>query len=293
MKRTFPTLAAAKDAKDANHSKPHYLVNGSIKTIEPTYADEIGPAGSVNASIEDMAKWMVCMLDSSKYERGRLLKKSTWVELFKPQVIVPASQFYPTMQLIKPNWMTYGLGWFQHDYKGKKINYHTGSLAGEVAIHAQLPDSKLGIYVFANYDHAEVRHALVYKAFDLFALGGNRDWSAEFLKLYQGIKAKSDQVEKDFEAKRMSNTNPSRSLEEYAGRYTSPLYGELEITLADKKLLFNTNNFLKATLTHWHYDTFRGMFDKDWYGNALASFSLNATGKIEKVSFERKEFVKK
>ena len=290
MERTFPTLAAA---KDANHSKPHYLVNGSIKTIEPTYADEIGPAGSVNASIEDMAKWMVCMLDSSKYERGRLLKKSTWVELFKPQVIVPASQFYPTMQLIKPNWMTYGLGWFQHDYKGKKINYHTGSLAGEVAIHAQMPDSKLGIYVFANYDHAEVRHALVYKAFDLFALGGNRDWSAEFLKLYQGIKAKSDQVEKDFEAKRMSNTNPSRSLEEYAGKYTSPLYGELEITLADKKLLFNTNNFLKATLTHWHYDTFRGMFDKDWYGNALASFSLNATGKIEKVNFEGKEFVKK
>ena len=290
MKRTFPTLATA---KDENHAKPHYFVNGSIKVIEPSSADQIGPAGSVNSSIDDMSKWMACMLDSSKYPGGRLLKATTWKEMFTPQVIVPASQFYPTMQLIKPNWMTYGLGWFQHDYKGKKINYHTGSLAGEVAIHAQLPDSKLGIYVFGNYDHAEVRHALVYKAFDLYSLGGNRDWSSEFLTLYKGIQAKSDKADKDFEAKRVVNTNPAKPIEDYAGKYSSPIYGELELTLSEKKLLFNVNNFVKGSLAHWHYDTFRGMYEKDWYGNALAIFSLNATGKIDKVNFEGMEFTKK
>ncbi len=290
MTRTFSSL---KKVQDPNHSKPHFMVNGSIKAIEPTSADEIGPAGSVNSSIEDMGKWMACMLDSSKYEGGRLLKAGTWKELFKPQVLVPANEFYPTMQLIKPNWTTYGLGWFQHDYKGKKINYHTGSLAGEVAIHAQLPDSKLGVYVFGNYDHAEVRHALVYKTFDLFALGGNRDWSSEFLKLYTGIKQKSEKEEKDFEAKRVSNTNPTKPLEEYAGKYSDPLYGELEITVVNGALTFMANNFLKATLSHWHYDTFRGMYEKDWYGNAIATFQLNASGKIEKVNFEGMEFKKK
>jgi CubicO group peptidase (beta-lactamase class C family) len=289
MTRTFSTL---KKAQDPNHSKPHYMVNGSIKAIEPTSADEIGPAGSVNASIEDMGKWMVCMLDSSKYDGGRLLKASTWKELFKPQVIVPANEFYPTMQLIKPNWTTYGLGWFQHDYNGKKINYHTGSLAGEVAIHAQLPDSKLGVYVFGNYDHAEVRHALVYKTFDLFALGGNRDWSTEFLKLYTGLKQQGEKEEKDFEAKRVTNTNPTKPLAEYAGKYTDPLYGELEITVTNSALMFSANNFLKATLSHWHYDTFRGMYEKDWYGSALANFSLDTSGKIEKVDFEGMVFKK-
>jgi CubicO group peptidase (beta-lactamase class C family) len=289
MTGTFSTL---KKAQDPNHSKPHYMVNGSIKAIEPTSADEIGPAGSVNASIEDMGKWMVCMLDSSKYNGGRLLKASTWKELFKPQVLVPANEFYPTMQLIKPNWTTYGLGWFQHDYKGKKINYHTGSLAGEVAIHAQLPDSKLGVYVFGNYDHAEVRHALVYKTFDLFALGGNRDWSTEFLKLYTGLKQQGEKEEKDFEAKRVANTKPTKSLDEYAGKYTDPLYGELEIAVVNGALAFTANNFLKATLSHWHYDTFRGMYEKDWYGKAIANFSLNTAGKIEKVNFEGMDFVK-
>lgn len=289
MMRAFATLTAA---KDINHSKPHYLVNGSIKTIEATNADHIGPAGSVNASIDDMSKWMICMLDSSKYAGGRLLKATTWKEMFKPQVIVPANQFYPTMQLTQPNWTTYGLGWFQHDYKGKKINFHTGSLAGEIAINAQLPDSKLGIYVFGNLDHAEIRHALLYKAFDLFALGGSRDWSAEFLTLYKDIQAKSDKVEKDFEAKRITNTNPTKPLEEYAGKYSHPLYGELEIIVRDNKLICNANNHLKATLSHWHYDTFRGTYEKDWYGNALATFILGATGKIEKINFEGMEFKK-
>lgn len=289
MKRTFSTL---KSIQDANQSKPHYFVNGSIKVIEPTSADRVGPAGSVYSCIDDISKWVVCMLDSSKYEGGRLLKSSTWTELFRPQVIIPASEFYPTMKLTKPNWTTYGLGWFQHDYKGKKINYHTGSLAGEIAINGQLPDAKLGIYVFGNYDHAEVRHALVYKAFDVFALGGNRDWNTEFLALYNGIKEKSEKAEKDFEAKRVANTNPSKPLADYAGKYSDPLYGEIEITLADKKLLVNVNNFVKATLSHWHYDTFRGEYEKDWYGKAIASFSLDATGKVEKMNFEGMEFKK-
>jgi hypothetical protein len=239
-----------------------------------------------------MGKWMACMLDSSKYDGGRLLKASTWKELFKPQVLVPANEFYPTMQLIKPNWTTYGLGWFQHDYKGKKINYHTGSLDGEVAIHAQLPDSQLGVYVFGNYDHAEVRHALVYKTFDLFALGGNRDWSFEFLKLYAGLKQKGEKEKKDFEAKRVANTNPTKPLAEYAGKYTDPLYGELEITVTNGALMFSANNFLKATLSHWHFDTFRGMYEKDWYGSAFANFSLDTSGKIEKVDFEGMVFKK-
>jgi CubicO group peptidase (beta-lactamase class C family) len=289
MKRTFSTL---KSIKDSNQSKPHYLVNGSIKVIEPTSADKVGPAGSVYSCIDDISKWVVCMLDSSKYEGGRLLKPNTWTELFKPQVIVPASQFYPTMKIIKPNWTTYGLGWFQHDYKGKKINYHTGSLAGEIAIHGQLPDAKLGIYVFGNYDHAEVRHALVYKAFDVFALGGNRDWNTEFLALYNDIKEKGEKAERDFEAKRVANTNPSKPLTDYAGKYSDSLYGEVEVTLVGNKLFVNANNFLKATLNHWHYETFRGEYEKDWYGKAIATFTLNATGKIEKLNFEGMEFKK-
>jgi CubicO group peptidase (beta-lactamase class C family) len=290
MSRTVPFL---KDAPDANQTKPHFQVENKITVITHTSADAIGPAGSVWSSIEDMSKWMACMLDSSKYAGGRLLSKGTWMEMFKPQVLVPPAQFYPTMQLTKPNWTTYGLGWFQHDYKGRKVNFHTGSLAGAVAIHAQLPDEKLGIYVFGNYDHAEVRHALVYKAFDHFALGGMRDWSAEFLQLYRNIQAGADKEERDFEAKRVLNTKPSFELDAYVGKYTDSLYGEVMVTREGDQLVAVANQFLKISLTHWHFDTFRGWYDKKWYGKANVTFSIGANGKIGKVNFDGFELNRK
>lgn len=289
MTRTAPKM---KYIKDSNQTKPHDEVEKKIKAIGYTKDDEVGPAGSVWSSIDDMSKWMICMLDSSKYNGGRLLKAATWAEMFKPAVLVPANEFYPTMKIIKPNWTTYGLGWFQHDYKGKKINYHTGSLAGLTAIHAQLPDQKLGIYVFGNLDHAEVRHALVYKAFDVFGLGGATDWSKEFLPLYADIKAKNEKELKDFEAKRVLNTAPSLALADYAGKYSDPLYGELEITVSGNNLLVNINHFEKATLQHWHFNTFRGPYEKDWYGKAIANFILDTSGKVQKVDFEGMELKK-
>ncbi len=287
MTRTQPMQ---KYVNDPNQTKPHMLVDGSVLIIEHSNADAIGPAGSVWSCIDDMSKWVRCMLDSSKYPGGRLLKTATWKEMFRPQAIVPANEFYPTMQLIKPNWTTYGLGWFQHDYKGKKVNLHTGSLAGATAIHAQLPDSKLGIYVFGNYDHAEVRHALVYKAFDLFALAGTTDWSREFLTLYSRITMSNEKTEKDFEARRIPNTSPSVLLQDFAGKYADPLYGELEVSFADKKMIIELNHFAKAILEHWHYDTFRGWYEKTWHGKVNAHFGLNEEGKVSGLTFDGMEF---
>ena len=290
MTRTVPMR---KDVKDPNQTSAHFMVHNAITVIELSTADAVAPAGSVWSCADDMSKWMICMLDSGKYEGGkRLLSAKTWIEMFKPQVMVTSSQFYPTAQLTKPSWTTYGLGWFQQDYRGHKINFHTGSLFGAIAINGQLPGEKLGVYVFGNYDHAEVRHALMFKAFDQFGLGGNRDWNAEFLKLYENIRAQGEKEVKSFEAKRVANTSPTLSLEQYAGKYTDPLYGELEVKAENKKLLISLNNYQKATLEHWHYDTFRGEYDKAWNGTALAQFSLNASGQLDKINFDGIEFKK-
>jgi CubicO group peptidase (beta-lactamase class C family) len=289
MTRTVPSR---KFIKDENQTKPHFKIEGQIKTISYTKDETVGPAGAVWGSIDDMAKWVVCMLDSSKYPGGRLLKKETWREMFKPQTIVSDSEFYPTAQITKPNWKTYGLGWFQHDYKGRKLNFHTGSLSGLTAINAQIQEDNVGFYIFENYDHAELRHALMYKALDLFALGGNRDWSTEFLKLYTGLREKGEKAEKDFEAKRVMNTKPSLALADYAGTYTSPLYGTAEITVAGNQLAIDLNKFIKAHVDHWNYDTFRGWFDEKENGKGNAMFYLGPDGKVKKLDLEGLEFTK-
>lgn len=288
MTRTAPKRSYI---NDTNVTRPHYNINDTIRVIDYGADSEIGSAGAVWSSADDISKWVICMLDSSKYGGGRLLKPETWAEIFKPQTFFPEEE-YPTMQILKPNWRTYGLGWYQHDYRGHKVNFHTGSLAGLTAIIGQLPDAKLGVYVFGNYDHAEVRHALMYKTFDWFALGGNRDWSAEFKVLYDRIREQSKKAEQAFVAKRVSGTKPSLPLADYAGTYTSPLYGKAVVQVVGNQLVCAINNTLNATLAHWHFDTFYGPYQKVWYGKARAQFILDLSGKAETLVFAGMDFKK-
>lgn len=304
------TASKLKNIKDDNFTKPHFKVNGKMQVIDHTNDEHVGAAGSVWSSIEDMSKWVQCMLDSSKFPStssgqaastssghaastgsgaGRLLKAATWAEMFKPQTFVTESQFYPTAKLTKPNWTTYGFGWFQHDYKGHKVNFHTGSLSGLIALNAQLPDQNLGYYFLGNTDHAEVRHALMYKAFDHFALGGNRDWSTELLELYRGLASQQEKQVATLEGMRVANTSSSLPMEAYAGKYTDPLFGSVVVTLEGANLKFNVNNVLYATMSHWNFDTFYGTWDKAWDGKAVAQFTLSPFGKVEKLNLEGME----
>lgn len=280
MNNTYPTLSTT---PNTNKTKPHLKVDGELMVIEDMSADAIGPAGSVWSSIEDMSKWTKCMLDSGKYAGGRLVKQKTWEEMTSVHTLVPSNEFYPTAQLTRPNFTTYGLGWFQHDYKGKKVNFHTGSLPGSIAIHGQIPEERVAVYVFGNTDHVEVRHAIMYKAFDLFALGGDTDWSNDFLSLYTEINQRSEAAQQEQEKKRVMNTKPSLPLSQYAGTYQDDLLGKVVISLDNNQLTANINNLHKATLSHWNFDTFKGPLEKKWNGDLTILFNLSNSGEITSI----------
>lgn len=286
MKNTFPNLTLSLSYQ--NRSKAHYEIKGKIEVIPEMAADSIAPAGAVWSTSDDIAKWVNFMLGNTNVNGKELLKPATMNELLKPQTIVPAGQFYPTIALTKPHWMTYGLGWFQHDYRGEMVNFHTGSLAGRTAIIGLMRDKKLGVYIFGNLDHAEVRHALMYKVFDLFAFNDNsRDWSTELKTLYDRLKADGAKREEAMKSKRVTNTNPSRPISSYAGRYSDPFYGSVEITVTDGKLKATVNKDLSAELSHWQFDTFMGAWNKSWWGESLFTFSLNpVSGDVESLSVD-------
>src|SRR5688572_33248574 len=148
--------------------RSHYLVNREVRVIRNRTVDAVASAGSVWSSVSDMAKWMQCLLDEGRIAGAggtRLLSERTFRELFRPQTIAPETM-YPTSQLVKPHWMTYALGWFQQDYRGRAVDFHTGSIDGMVAIAGMVRDEELGVMVLGNLDHAEVRHALMYSTFD-------------------------------------------------------------------------------------------------------------------------------
>lgn len=284
MKNTFPNLASSQSYQ--NRSSAHYEIKEKIRVIPEMPADSIAPAGAVWSTADDMGKWVGFLLGNGTVNGKEIIKTATLDEMFKPQTIVPASQFYPTAALTNPRWMTYGLGWFQHDYRGEKADFHTGSLAGRTAIVGLLRDKKLGVYVFGNLDHAEVRHALMYKAFDLFAFGDDRrDWSAELKTLYDNRAAQAAKQSEAMKARRAPNTRPSLPLASYAGRYADPFYGSVEIRAVDGKLKAVFDKNLSADLNHWHFDTFMAAWSRTWWSDSPLTFRLSSvSGDVESLT---------
>ncbi|MFL5614489.1 MAG: serine hydrolase [Gemmatimonadaceae bacterium] len=284
MPNAVPLLDSAR--RRSNVASPHYRMGDTVRVVTNASVDAVAPAGAVWASVADMARWMRFVLDSGRVDGRRLLKPETYHEWLEPTTIVTPAEFYPTARLTKPHWTTYALGWFQEDYSGHMVDFHTGSIDGMVAIIGLIPDERLGVYILANLDHAEVRHALMYRVFDAYLPNPPRDWSADLLALYGSLRAAGDSALHRTEARRIPNTHPSLSLDQYAGTYTDSLVGAVAITIENGKLRLRASSTHAGTLDHWEYDTFRLRWDNAWEGSDFVTFTIGRDGAPSRLDYE-------
>ncbi len=281
--------------KKGNITTPHYndLEDGLVK-VGYTFSDQIGAAGMLWSSISDIGNYMKFLVNDGVYNNDTLIKPNTFKYLFKPHSFVSEEEFYPTKVLTQPNWKTYGLGWFQHDYRGDKLDFHTGSISGLVAITGIMHKHNVAVYVFANLDHAELRHAIMYKTMDLYAFDNDeRDWHQEIFKLYSGFREKSIQTLKEQEKDRVKDTNPTLDLNYYTGTYEHEMLGTAVVSLKEGSLQINFNNFLSYNLEHWHYDTFKTNKDPKWRFSSLITFDQNSLGKMNQLKVFGENFIMK
>ncbi|MBX2815283.1 MAG: serine hydrolase [Saprospiraceae bacterium] len=288
------TVSFAVQAQDKGHYlRPHHRIDGKIVPIAQVTAEGVAPAGDVWGSITDMSKWMQFLLDSCRIGETRLLSRASYQELFRPHTIIPRAKFYPTTVLTNPHWTTYGLGWFQQDYRGEQVQYHTGSLPGLVAILGLVPSRNFGVYVFGNLDHAELRHAIMWKAIDLYLHDlDDRDWNAEVWELYETQRLVSQVREGKIKSERQEDAPPNLPLSAFVGTYTNELLGQIKLTQREENLHLSFNHNLTSILEHWHHHTFRYRWAP--YSNfSMITFQQDNTGgisgfKLSGAHFQRK-----
>lgn len=288
MTRSEPTLRAVLDGRYENVSSAHVEIDGAIRPIRESPVDPVPAAGSAWSTAEDAGRWLRFLLDSGRVGGRRLVSEAQFRELFRPQNFVPAGEFYPTAARTRPHWTTYGMGWFQQDYRGEFVAMHTGSIDGRTAIIGLMPERRAGVYVFGNLDHAEFRHALLWRVFDHVLGPPVRDWSAEFLALYGSIRQQGEAAAARREAARVAGTRPSRPLADYAGRYVHPVYGDIAVTASDTglRLAFGPSPDNAGLLEHFHYDSFRTKLGDGRGGWTYLTFRLDADGGIAALRFE-------
>jgi len=276
MKDTNFTPADA--IRAADHASPHARRNQQLQDVPWRNLDNIGSAGSINSSVEDLAKWVRVHLQDGK----PILKEASWREMHTPQMAMRREE-WGRNYTDETNQMTYGLGWFLQDFRGHHIVSHGGAIDGFRAQITILPKQKQAVIVLANLGEDNMPEALRWKIVDHLLevpSASLKDWD-KFL-VDRGKRA-AEEVARAVRVTRVEATKPSQSYAAYVGDYQHPAYGIARIGETPRGLELAWSGS-RLPLSHFHYDTFTTA------GNTRVTFSTNARGAVERLHYQDVDF---
>ncbi len=289
-KRIFNPLemkSASLSAKDAqiaaDHATPHGKQGSEIKPIPWRNIDNVGPAGSINASVRDLTGWIRMHLNEGVVGGKRLISAENLREMHTPQMVIRLEGrwklFFPESETLQ---LSYGLGWFINDYRGHKLVMHGGTIDGFRASIVLEPKAKIGVAVLANLNGTQMPEATCYNLMDLLLGLPKKDWNGYISQEAKKFEAEAAKEISQRYAARKKDTKPSRELAAYTGTYDDAAYGKAEVLLLDGKLAIVWSNF-KSNLDHFHFDTFAA--GEDRLKNEQITFSLGADGEVSGMNF--------
>ncbi len=269
-----------------NAATPAAVEDGRLQSVPVDSVENISPAGGIASNVTDLAKWMICRLDSGRFAAGRLFSERQAREMWSGQTILPIGDPPPPLAALRPSFSEYGLGWRLRDYQGRKLVSHTGGLAGMTSQITLVPAEKLGIVVLTNSE-SDLMAALTYRLLDdlLGAPARTRaDWVVAYADAARLDRARADSTLRAGQAARDSASRPSLPLERYAGRYRDELYGDADLALEGSKLVlrFSRSPAFVGDLEHWQYDTFIAHWRTRHLEDAYVTFALNPDGSIDR-----------
>lgn len=270
--------------KAADFARPYDERDDKIVAIPFRDITTIGPAGSINSNVEDMARWLIVQAHKGTIDGKQILTAGVLADIHTPHMTtgVPAER-----KEIAP--AGYALGWGVDDYRGHRRVHHGGAIDGFIAATTLFPDDDLGIVVLANLSGTGLPQIVTRHAADRLLGLPPIDWNSEAL----GKKAKNKAATKEAKTKkdtvRRPGTTPAHPIEEYVGEYEHPGYGVVKVELRDGKLSL-TYNKIEAPLEHWHFEVFRALKNpKDpAFEDQKVQFITNVKGYVDgiAVSFE-------
>jgi CubicO group peptidase (beta-lactamase class C family) len=268
-----------------NVATPHSKLDDKVQAVAWRNIDNIAPAGSINSNVVDMAQWLRLQLGGGTYQNQRLISAAAIKEMQTPQTIIRLEGLNEKLYS-RAHFLSYGMGWFLSDYRGRKLVEHGGAIDGMRAEVAMIPEEKIGVVVLTNLHGTILPHALAYRVLDSYLGAPPQDWCAELLKVVKDAEDRAKVAQKKAEDERVKGTTPSLALEKYAGTYLSEMYGDAKIEFANNKLVLRFGPNYTGDLEHWNYDSFRVTWRDPMEGKGFVNFRLNTSGKVESVTIE-------
>ena len=276
MTESDTSAAEAQSASD--HATPHeQSPDGTVKAISWRNIDSVGPAGSINSSGRDMAKWIAFQLGDGTYQGKRLISAENMREMHSAQMVISLEGEIPKVFFPDSMQLSYGLGWFVQDYRGHQLIIHAGDIDGFATMVVLIPEIDTGYFVVINMGSL-YRQVLSNQLADQMLHLPDAGWSERFKKMRAELQAQ-EAAAQAWQSKRMPGTHPSRDLSAYAGRYQNPAYGDAEIGFQNGKLSLHLQA-IDSDLEHFQYDTFTAKFRNQ----TRLTFNLDADGNVSEFT---------
>lgn len=276
MSGSDTSATAAQSTRD--HASPHEQdPDGSVKVIPWRNIDSVGPAGSINSSARDMAKWITFQLGDGTYQGKRLISAESMRNMHSAQMVISLEGEIPKVFFPDSMQLSYGLGWFVQDYRGHQLIIHAGDIDGFATMVVLIPEINSGYFAVINMGSL-YRQVLSYQIADQLLHLPDAGWSERFKKMRAELQAQ-EKAGEAWQSKRASGTHPSRELSAYAGQYQNQAYGDAEIGFQNGKLTLHLQA-IDSDLEHFQYDTFIAKFRRQ----TRLTFNLDADGNVSTFS---------
>src|SRR5262249_1289447 len=147
----------------------------NVSPIEFSRWGDVGPAGSMNSCIDDMAKYLLMHVNQGAVGSNQVLGKNNAQQMQSPQMVVQGSPLFPEL-----GEMSYGMGLFIQTYRGHKDVSHGGNLDGFSAQFSFLPNDGVGVVVLTNLDGTFLRDLVPLYVYDRLLALDRIDWVQRF-----------------------------------------------------------------------------------------------------------------
>jgi len=276
-------LSVNDSQKSEDFSQPYSLKKEIVTRVPFKNIDSIGPAGSINSSINDMSRYVIFQLGDGTYNGKRIVSQNNLKLVHAGQTAMTNLPDFFSQNGLGP--MTYAMGWVDTTFRGHHMVWHNGGIDGFHSLVTMLPEDKIGVVLLSNLSNNSALEPIAYSAFDRL-LGLSLDpWLDRYNSLDEKAKKTEDDAKKNKVSTAKAGTQPSHPIADFAGEYTNPGYGTVKIGQNNQDLTIAFNQLEPFPFVRVHYDIFAVPEEPESIASGTkGQFYTNWNGDIDRLS---------
>lgn len=267
----------------ADFSQPYSLRNDVVVKVPFKNIDAIGPAGSINSSINDMSRYLVFQLGDGTYNGKKIVSAANLKLVHTGQTAMTGLPEFFSQNGLGP--MTYAMGWVDTTYRGHHMVWHNGGIDGFHSLLTMLPEDKVGVVILSNMSSNVALEPIAYSAFDRLLGLTQAPWTDRYKAEREKMKKEDEEEKKKEHGTVKSGTHASHVLADFAGEYTNPGYGTVKIAQQGNDLSIALNQLGPEPFSRVHYDIFEIPEKTDsMLAGTKGQFYMNTDGDIDRLA---------